>query len=77
MNSFNRRKFLITAGMVASSSIFLKGCLGNPPEPQGNSGTTTTATTQATNLTPETTPETTKVKLGFMPIFEAAPLIIA
>ena len=77
MNQFNRRKFLITAGMAASSSTFLKGCLGNPPEPQGNSGTTTTPTTQATNLSPETTPETTKVKLGFTPIFESAPLIIA
>ena len=73
MNQFNRRKFLITAGMAASSSTFLKGCLGNPPEPQGNSGTTTTPTTQATNLSPETT----KVKLGFTPIFESAPLIIA
>ncbi|MEB3189198.1 MAG: CmpA/NrtA family ABC transporter substrate-binding protein [Snowella sp.] len=79
MNSFNRRKFLITAGMAATSSVFLKGCLGNPPETGGNAGPTgtTTAPTQSASLTPETTPETTKVKLGFTPIFEAAPLIIA
>lgn len=74
MNQFNRRKFLITTGMAASSSIFLKGCLGNPPE---SISTGTTAIAEPVKLTPETTPETTQVKLGFMPIFEAAPLIIA
>ncbi len=74
MSQFNRRKFLITAGMAASSSIFLKGCLGNPPE---SVSTSTTAIVEPVKLTPETTPETTQVKLGFMPIFESAPLIIA
>ena len=74
MSKFNRRKFLITAGMAASSSIFLKGCLGNPPE---SVSTSTTAIAKPIKLTPETTPETTQVKLGFMPIFESAPLIIA
>ncbi len=29
------------------------------------------------NISPEQTPETTKVKLGYIPIVEAAPLIIA
>lgn len=77
MNSFNRRKFLITAGVAATSSVFLKGCLGNPPETLNNTTSTSTTSTQVTSLTPETTPETTKVKLGFTPIFEAAPLIIA
>jgi bicarbonate transport system substrate-binding protein len=74
MNQFNRRKFLITTGMAATSAIFLKGCLGNPPE---SISTGTTAIAEPIKLTPETTPETTQVKLGFMPIFEAAPLIIA
>ena len=74
MNQFNRRKFLITTGMAATSAIFLKGCLGNPPE---SISTGTTAIAEPVKLTPETTPETTQVKLGFMPIFESAPLIIA
>ncbi len=74
MNQFNRRNFLITTGMAATSSIFLKGCLGNPPE---SISTSTTAIAKPVTLTPETTPETTTVKLGFMPIFESAPLIIA
>ncbi len=76
MTYINRRKFLINAGMATTGAFLLKGCLGNPPEPTtgSNSGATTP---QAANLTPETTPETPKVKLGFTPIFEAAPLIIA
>lgn len=38
-SQFSRRKFLLTAGASAASSILLKGCLGNPPEP-GNTTTT-------------------------------------
>ncbi len=76
MSQFNRRKFLITAGFAATSSILLKGCLGNPPE-AGSGGNASAPTTTNASLTPETTPETTTAKLGFIPIFEAAPLIIA
>lgn len=75
MNQFSRRKFLITAGMAAGSSILLKGCLGNPPEPKGATGTEVNVEPVA--LTPETTPETSTIQLGFAPIFEAVPLIIA
>ena len=70
----SRRRFIKTAAASAIGGVLLKGCLGNPPE------TTTSSTTPAVTpvaLTPETTPETTTAKLGFIPIFEAAPLIIA
>lgn len=73
--SASRRKFLITAGASAAGSILLKGCVGNPP------GTTSsTQSSQATPLAkvdPAQAPETTKVKLGYIPIVEAAPFIIA
>jgi bicarbonate transport system substrate-binding protein len=75
MSNLSRRRFLVTVG-VSASAVLLKGCLGNPPEP-GGGNTATTTTTTPTALTPETTPETTTAKLGFIPIFEAAPLIIA
>lgn len=76
MSNFSRRRFLTTTTASAAGAILLKGCLGNPPEPTGAaSSTTTTATPIA--LTPEITPETPKVKLGYIPIIEAAPLIIA
>ncbi|PSF37111.1 bicarbonate-binding protein [Aphanothece hegewaldii CCALA 016] len=80
MSNFSRRRFLTTTATSAVGAVLLKGCLGNPPAPSGtaSSPTTTTPTTSApTALTPETTPETPQVKLGFLPIFEAAPLIIA
>lgn len=79
----SRRKFIITAG-ASASAILLKGCLGNPPEPGGGSASTSSSSsgTGATavpvaNISPEQKPETTKVQLGYIPIVESAPLIIA
>lgn len=75
-SSFTRRRFLATAGATAASSVLLKGCMGNPPSD--------TATTQqspsaapAVNVAAGDAPEVTTVKLGFLPIVESAPLIIA
>ncbi len=74
-STFSRRRFLLTAGASAASSVLLKGCLGNPPSTASNAATQTAQT--PVNLTPEQTPETTTVKLGYIPIVESAPLIIA
>jgi len=74
-NRVSRRKFILTAG-VSAGAILLKGCLGNPPS--GSSGSAQVPTAQpVANLSPEQTPETNAVKLGYVPIVEAAPLIIA
>jgi bicarbonate transport system substrate-binding protein len=73
-SNYSRRRFLLTAGASAAASLLLKGCLGNPPDP---SGKTIAQTAPAANLSPEQKPETTKVNLGYIPIVEAAPLIIA
>ncbi|MBE9171139.1 ABC transporter substrate-binding protein [Pleurocapsales cyanobacterium LEGE 06147] len=73
MSNFSRRKFLTTAAISAAGGIFLKGCLGNPPD----TTTETTAAVTATDLSPEMMPETPKIKLGYIPIVEAAPLIVA
>lgn len=73
-NQYSRRKFLVTAGASAVGSLFLKGCLGNPPD---SSTRTQAQQTPAANINPEQAPETPKVKLGYVPIVEAAPLIIA
>ena len=75
-SKFSRRRFLVTAGASAASSVLLKGCLGNPPSTASNA-TTEAAQTPAANLTPEQAPETTKAKLGYIAIIESAPLIIA
>ncbi|BBC24340.1 CmpA/NrtA family ABC transporter substrate-binding protein [Pseudanabaena sp. ABRG5-3] len=73
-NNISRRRFIATAGVTALSSVLLKGCLGNPPE---DTPTISSANATKINLPPEQVPETTKVKLGYLPIVEAAALIVA
>lgn len=76
LSAFSRRKFLLTAGASAAASIVLKGCMGNPPD--------TVTSTQASPVVEAgsgvqagSEPEVTTAKLGYIPIVEAAPLIIA
>ncbi|MBE9137352.1 ABC transporter substrate-binding protein [Nodosilinea sp. LEGE 07088] len=71
-----RRKFLATTGVSAAGALLLKGCGGNPPS--------ATAPTEATDATAAPgpvaeggSPETPNIKLGYIPIVESAPLIIA
>ncbi len=74
ISQFSRRKFLLTAGASAVGAVVLNGCLGNPPDASTN---TQAQQVSAVNISPEQAPETTNVKLGYIPIVEAAPLIIA
>jgi bicarbonate transport system substrate-binding protein len=77
-SKFSRRRFLSTAVASGAGAILLKGCVGNPPEPGGGTASSPAAPEAAPiALSPETTPETTKIKLGYVPIVEAAPLVIA
>lgn len=71
-----RRKFIATAGVSAASAIFLKGCLGNPPSDNATTAQNPTAA-PAVNVNSGEAPEVTAVKLGYLPIVESAPLIIA
>ncbi|UIE39517.1 CmpA/NrtA family ABC transporter substrate-binding protein [Leptodesmis sichuanensis] len=71
-----RRRFIATAGVSAASAIFLKGCLGNPPSDNATTTQNPTAA-PAVNVNSGEAPEVTAVKLGYLPIVESAPLIIA
>lgn len=71
-----RRRFMATAGVSAASAIFLKGCLGNPPSDTANTSQSPSAA-PAVNVNSAEAPEVTTVKLGYLPIVESAPLIIA
>ncbi len=75
MSQLSRRRFLFTLSASAAGSVLLKGCLGNPPEPTNSSSSTPTVA--PVSLSPETTPETNTIKLGYLPIVEAAAMIIA
>jgi bicarbonate transport system substrate-binding protein len=71
-----RRRFMALVGGALSTTVFLSGCLGNPPgsTPDGTgagSGTSAPApTASSANL------EVKTISLGFIPILESAPLVI-
>ncbi|MGL4883154.1 MAG: ABC transporter substrate-binding protein, partial [Waterburya sp.] len=69
---FSRRKFLTTAAASGVSAVFLNGCLGTPPSVRD-----ITPKVEALELSPEQKPEITAIKLGYLPILESAPLVIA
>jgi bicarbonate transport system substrate-binding protein len=71
-SEYSRRKFLFTAGVSVVSPFFLKGCLGNPPSPADLS-----PKAEALELSSSQIPEVKGIRLGYIPIVESAPLIIA
>lgn len=75
MSSLSRRQFIATAGATAASAVLLKGCLGNPPE--ANTTTQSSPVASPVAVTGAEAPEVTTIKLGYIPIVESAPLIIA
>lgn len=67
-----RRPFLLLLAGALSSSLLLAGCLGNPPSKTASTGSNSTqANSQASSQL-----ETSTVSLGYIPILEAAPLVI-
>ena len=77
MPSFHRRQFLLAMG-VAAGSVALKGCLGNPPDDKpGASKQSAPAVSAGSGIKAGEEPEVKGAKLGYLPIVESAPLIIA
>ena len=68
-----RRRFVAILGSALVGSSLLAGCLGNPPDPGGSSARAPVAAhgAAAAKL------ETRTISLGFIPILEAAPLVVA
>lgn len=73
---YSRRKFLATAGSTAAASLLLKGCLGNPPDTRTGSQSTPIASPVSAVKAGEE-PEVKTIKIGYVPIVEAVPIIIA
>ena len=63
-------------GGAFATSVVLTGCLGNPPSKQGASSGPAPTTTAAPAATANADLEVKTVSLGFIPILEAAPLVI-
>jgi bicarbonate transport system substrate-binding protein len=77
MNQFSRRRFLVTAGSTTALSILLKGCLGSPPDSPTSANQPSPASSPGAAVVAGAEPEVKTIKLGYIPIVESAPLIIA
>jgi len=66
------RTFFSLCGSAVAVSVLLAGCLGNPPDRTGSGG----GGSAATALVVDPSLETRTISLGFVPILEAAPLVI-
>ena len=79
MSNLSRRKFILTASTAAAASILAHGCSSSGSQSATTGGDKPSATTAANVSTVANAPkvETTKAKLGFIPLTDAAPLIIA
>ncbi len=78
MTNLSRRQFIITAGTAAAGSILVHGCSSNgssADNPTPNSTASSASSVTVVANAPKV--ETTKAKLGFIPLTDAAPLIIA
>ncbi|MER3434819.1 MAG: bicarbonate-binding protein [Leptolyngbya sp. ERB_1_1] len=76
MSQFSRRRFLYTAGASGLGAIALKGCLGNPPGSE-SAAPSSPGAVPAVNSGGGDAPEVTTARLGYLPIFESAPFIVA
>ncbi|MBD2338715.1 ABC transporter substrate-binding protein [Calothrix sp. FACHB-156] len=79
MTNFSRRKFIFTSTAAAAASILVHGCASNGSNSATTGDNAPSAAPAANVSTVANAPkvETTKAKLGFIPLTDAAPLIIA
>jgi bicarbonate transport system substrate-binding protein len=70
-----RRRFMALLGGALTSTVVLSGCLGNPPSRTG-SDSAGNRTAPALNAAASASLEAKTISLGFIPILEAAPLVI-
>jgi bicarbonate transport system substrate-binding protein len=68
-----RLRFMALLSGAISSALILSGCLGNPPSSTSDSSATTPV---ATPVNKNAGLEVSTINLGYIPILEAAPLVI-
>jgi nitrate/nitrite transport system substrate-binding protein len=78
MSQFSRRKFMLASGLTAAASVLTNACSKKAEgDTKGDTKTATEGTTPATTVAVADAPEVTTAKLGFIPLTDSAPLIIA
>ncbi len=83
--SYVSRRQFITIATASAGTVLLKGCLGNPSDKNASSSSPSSpvaspaspVASPAASVAAGAAPEVTTIKLGYFPIVEAAPLIIA
>src|SRR5579883_2371072 len=75
MTNFSRRKFIITSGVAAASTLLAHGCSSGSNSASTSSSSPSAA--PAVNVSAADTPETTAATLGFIALTDSAPLIVA
>jgi nitrate/nitrite transport system substrate-binding protein len=76
MANFSRRKFVLTLGATAAGTLLAHGCSSNSSSSSPSSSPASSSVPAVSSGTADT-PETDKVKLGFIPLTDSAPMIIA
>jgi bicarbonate transport system substrate-binding protein len=74
-----RRRVVALLGGALSTTLLLGGCLGNPPSRTGSGSASApdgASTPSATPVAADADVEVRTISLGFVPILEAAPLVI-
>jgi nitrate/nitrite transport system substrate-binding protein len=71
MSQLGRRKFILTAGAAAAGSVLVNACSSGGGSSSGSSSSPSVA------VAPGDAPEVTTAKLGYIPLTDAAPLIVA
>ncbi|MBW4642914.1 MAG: ABC transporter substrate-binding protein [Goleter apudmare HA4340-LM2] len=77
MTNINRRKFIITTGAAAAASILAHGCTSDGTASTNGESPAVAPAANVSTVANAPKVETTKAKLGFIPLTDAAPLIIA
>jgi nitrate/nitrite transport system substrate-binding protein len=72
MSRFSRRKFMFAAGVSAAASVLTNAC-----SQKSSTESSPTASASPAAVAAKDAPEVTTAKLGYIPLTDAAPLIIA
>lgn len=77
MTKFSRRQFIITTGAATAGSLLAHGCSSGTSNTSTSNNNTVGQTLPAVHVNPADAPEVTKAKLGFIPLTDCSPLVIA
>jgi nitrate/nitrite transport system substrate-binding protein len=76
MANFSRRKFILTLGATTAGTLLAHGCTNSGSSSNSSSGGSSPSVPAVSSGTADS-PEIDTIKLGFIPLTDSAPLIVA